>query len=145
MSPSINDARYGIRQLHKRPGFTLLAVLTLALGIGTVATLHSVFRTWVSDPFPYADADRIVHVWSDIAKDGEGPLSSPDSLDLREQNRSFSHMARTASIALIWVVTRRSPSMRSVARPACCVSLECSCCSGVSSTSLTKRTPSPHA
>ena len=87
------DIRYGIRMLQKSPGFTIVAVLTLALGIGTVSTLYSVFKAWVFDPFPYPDADRIVHVWSSIAKDGEGPLSAPDFIDIREKNQSFSHIA----------------------------------------------------
>lgn len=93
MNTLVNDLRFAIRQLRKSPGFTAVAVLTLALGIGTVSTLYSVFKVWVFDPFPYPDADRIVHVWSSIVKDGEGPLSAPDFLDIREQNQSFSHMA----------------------------------------------------
>ncbi len=93
MSFLINDIKYGIRQLLKSPGFTIVAVLTLGLGIGATATLFSVFKAWVFNPFPYPDADRIVHVWSNIAKDGEGPLSAPDFLDIREQNKSFSDIA----------------------------------------------------
>ncbi len=92
MSTLLNDIKYGIRQLRRSPGFTTVAVLTLGLGIGAVATLYSAFRAWVFDPFPYPDADRIVHVWSNVAKDGEGPLSAPDFLDIRGQNSSFSHI-----------------------------------------------------
>ena len=93
MTTLLNDIKYAIRMLRKSPGFTTVAVLTLALGIGAVATLYSVFRAWVFNPFPYPDADRIVHVWSNISKDGEGPLSVPDFLDIRKQNKSFSRMA----------------------------------------------------
>jgi len=88
-----HDLKYGVRMLARSPGFTVVAVLTLALGIGTVSTLYSVFKEWVFDPFPYPDADRIVHVWSSIAQDGEGPLSEADFLDIREQNQFFSLIA----------------------------------------------------
>ena len=93
MSTFAHDLKYAFRQLHKNPGFTIVAVLTLGLGIGATATLFSIFRAWVFNPFPYPDADRIVHVWSSISKDGEGPLSAPDFLDIREQSESFSDIA----------------------------------------------------
>ncbi|MGD8786418.1 MAG: ABC transporter permease [Phycisphaerales bacterium] len=88
-----HDIKYGIRQLWKSPGFTIVAVLTLGLGIGATATLFSVFKAWVFNPFPYPDSDRIVHVWSNVSKDGEGPLSPADFLDIRERNKSFSDIA----------------------------------------------------
>jgi putative ABC transport system permease protein len=93
MTTLINDIKYGVRQLIKSPGFTIVAVLTLGLGIGATATLFSVFKAWVFNPFPYPDADRIVHVWSSVSKDGEGPLSAPDFIDIRKQNKSFSNIA----------------------------------------------------
>ena len=92
MNALINDIRFAFRQLRKNFGFTTIAVLTLGLGIGATTTLFSVFKAWVFDPFPYPNPDRIVHVWSSIAKDGEGPLSSADFLDIRAQNESFSHI-----------------------------------------------------
>ncbi|MGD2093381.1 MAG: ABC transporter permease [Phycisphaerales bacterium] len=93
MSTLINDIKYGVRQLWKSPGFTIVAVLTLGLGIGATATLFSVFKAWVFNPFPYPSSDRIVHVWSNVSKNGEGPLSAPDFLDIRERNKSFSDIA----------------------------------------------------
>ena len=93
MSFLINDIKYGIRQLWKSPGFTVVAVMTLGLGIGATVTLFSVFKAWVFNPFPYPDADRIVHVWSNVSKDSEGPLSESDFLDIRERNKSFSDIA----------------------------------------------------
>jgi putative ABC transport system permease protein len=93
MGTLVNDVKYAIRQLRQSPGFTAVAVVTLALGIGATATLFAVFKAWVFSPFPYPDADRIVHVWSRIAKDGEGPLSAPDFADIREQNECFSDIA----------------------------------------------------
>lgn len=93
MSALIKDVKYSIRQLLKNPGFTIIAMVTLGLGIGATTTLFSVFRALVFNPFPYPDADRIVHVWSSVSKDGEGPLSTPDFLDIKERNKSFSDIA----------------------------------------------------
>ncbi len=93
MGTFFNDIKYSIRQLWKSPCFTFVAVLTLGLGIGATVTIFSVFKAWVFNPFPYPDADRIVHVWSNISKDSEGPLSAPDFLDIRERNKSFSDIA----------------------------------------------------
>ncbi|MBN2183575.1 MAG: ABC transporter permease [Sedimentisphaerales bacterium] len=93
MSNLINDIKYAFRQLRRNPGFTVVAVLTLGLGIGATTTVFSVFKAWIFNPFPYPDADRIVHVWSNISKNGEGPLSEADFLDIKERNQSFSNVA----------------------------------------------------
>ncbi len=82
------DIRHGFRMLMKDPGFTVVAVLTLGLGIGATSTLFGVFEPLVLDPFPYPRSDRIAYVWSN---DG-GPLSAPDFLDFREQNTSFADL-----------------------------------------------------
>ena len=81
-----SDLRYAFRRLARTPGFTLIAVCTLALGIGASAALFSALRALVLAPLPYERADQLVHVWS-----GPGwPLSTPDYLDLHEQAQSFS-------------------------------------------------------
>src|SRR5215813_1015602 len=56
------DLRYGARMLLKQPGFTLLAVLTLALGIGSTTTIFSAIQNILLDPFPYTDAHRVVAI-----------------------------------------------------------------------------------
>ena len=56
------DLRYGLRGLAKRPGFTILAVLTLALGIGAATTIFSVIYNVMLDPFPYTDAHRVAQI-----------------------------------------------------------------------------------
>ena len=82
----ISDLRYSFRRLAQTPGFTLIAICTLALGIGASAALFSALRALVLAPLPYERADQLVHVWS-----GPGwPLSTPDYLDLHEQAQSFS-------------------------------------------------------
>lgn len=82
----ISDLRYAFRRLARTPGFTLIAVCTLALGIGASTALFAVLRALVLNPLPYQEAERLVHVWS-----GPGwPLSTPDYFDLRDQTTSFS-------------------------------------------------------
>ena len=54
-----HDLRYGLGMLSKRPGFTILAILTLALGIGAATTIGSVVDTVLLNPFPYKSADRL--------------------------------------------------------------------------------------
>jgi putative ABC transport system permease protein len=61
MQSLFQDLRYGFRQLTKSPGFTLTAVISLALGIGATAAVFSVVYAVLLDPYPYADADRMVH------------------------------------------------------------------------------------
>jgi putative ABC transport system permease protein len=59
----MTDARYAARRLRARPGYTLLAVLTLALGIGGTAAVFGIARPLVFDPLPYANADRVAFFW----------------------------------------------------------------------------------
>ncbi len=82
----LSDLRLALRNLAKTPGFTAVAVITLAVGIGATAAMFSSLRALVIEPFSYPRADQLVMVWS-----GDGwPLSSPDYFDLHEQATSFS-------------------------------------------------------
>lgn len=68
MQSLLQDLRFGIRQLIKIPGFTLTSVLSLALGIGATTAVFSVVWGFLVDPYPYAGADRMVHLRTDTGK-----------------------------------------------------------------------------
>jgi predicted permease len=87
MNTFLQDLRYGLRALLKRPGFTLIALLTLALGIGANSAIFSVVYGVLLKPLPYKDAGRIV-----IAN-----ISPPDFRDVKAASQSFDQMAMWAS------------------------------------------------
>src|ERR1044072_9507109 len=93
----IQDLRYGLRTLRKHPGFTAVAVIALALGIGANTAIFSVVNTVLLRPLPYKDPDRLVMVWEDDTKGGY-PRDTPavaNYVDWRDQNQDFDGMAAT--------------------------------------------------
>jgi MacB-like periplasmic core domain len=87
------DLRIGIRILLKTPGFTLISVFTLALGIGANTAIFSVINAVFLRPLPYAEADRLVFVGHSWDGGLPGSMSAPNYLDLRDQNRVFESTA----------------------------------------------------
>src|SRR5215218_9921387 len=82
----MTDLRLSLRALGKSRGFALVAVLTLAVGIGSTTEIFSVLRAMVISPFSYPAQEQLAQVWS-----GNGwSLSPADFLDLHEQSTSFS-------------------------------------------------------
>ncbi len=87
------DLRYGARTLRKSPGFTAVAALTLALGIGSATTIFSAIQNILLDPFPYTDAQRVVaieiHDTASGRPGGRTYYQAPEFLDYQEQNHVF--------------------------------------------------------
>ena len=88
------DLRFALRTLRRSPTFTIVAVLTIALGIGATAAIFSVVKGVMLEPLPYPDAHRIVAVWMDNRRLNEPQdiHSYPNLMDLRSQNRVLSHL-----------------------------------------------------
>ncbi len=86
-----NDLRFGARMLLKTPGFTAVAVLSLALGIGGTSTIFSVINTLMFRPLPYEDPNRLVALHEEPPREVRFPrgTSTGNLLDWREQNQSF--------------------------------------------------------
>jgi predicted permease len=89
----IQDVRYGLRQLRRSPGFAIIAVLTLALGIGANTAIFSVVNGVLLNPLPYSEPDRLVTVDARKPDFPRGSISYPNFLDWHRMNQSFSFFA----------------------------------------------------
>src|SRR5436190_21963367 len=89
----IRDIRYGLRSLLKAPGFTAIAVLTLALGIGAVSAIFSFVDGVLLKPIPYPNPERIVLLWEKPPDGGNNVVSAMNFLDWKAQSDAFSSMA----------------------------------------------------
>jgi len=91
------DLRVGARMLRRSPGFTIVAVLTLAIGIGANTAIFSVLRSVLMRPLPYPHAEQLVQVWTDHRALGRAEpewLTPPDYIDIRDGNHTFASMAQ---------------------------------------------------
>ena len=93
MEQLLQDLSYGVRALWKNPGFAIVIVLTLALGIGANTAIFSVVRAVVLAPLPYPQPDRLVMVWENRPNVKTLAISCPDFLDWQRSTRSFEKMA----------------------------------------------------
>jgi putative ABC transport system permease protein len=90
-----DDVRFGLRMLRKQPGFALVAILTLGIGIGASTAMLSLMQDILIRPLPYAHSDRLYAIWASSESMGQARVaaSGPDFVDYLEQNRSFTHIA----------------------------------------------------
>lgn len=89
----LRDIKFAIRQLTKNPGFTCVAILVLALGIGASVAIFAFVDAALLEPLPYANPNRIMSVNESDTELPGWPLSYPDFLDWQAQNKSFSSLA----------------------------------------------------
>jgi putative ABC transport system permease protein len=98
MDSIFKDIRYGLRSLLKRPGFTAIALIALALGIGANTAIFSLVNAVVLQPLPYPEPDRLVWMWGNIRNGGNRASVAPlDFLDFRSQNKTFEQLAASGS------------------------------------------------
>src|SRR5688500_2925060 len=89
LSHFIRDVRFSIRQLLKTPGFSVVAILTLALGIGASSAIFSVVNGVLLRPLPYPEPDALVRVHEVVPQYGRFSVAPAHFLDLRQQGHSF--------------------------------------------------------
>jgi len=96
METLISDIRYGVRSLLGRPAFTLISVVTLALGIGASTAIFSVVHAVLLRSLPYGNADQLVMVWENNQRRGpqqQNVINLGNFFDWKEQNHVFDDMA----------------------------------------------------
>ena len=97
MAQLVQDVRLAARRLGRTPGFTLLALVTLALGIGANTALFSVVHAVLLKPLPFAEPDRLYWVWSRHTSTDRYPFSLPEFCDYRDRNRTLGALAGFAN------------------------------------------------
>jgi putative ABC transport system permease protein len=89
----LHDMRFAVRQLAKSPGFTVVAVLTLALGIGANTAMFSVVNGVLLRPLPFPEPEALVRVYEVVPQIGRFPVAPANFFDWRNRNKTFEHMA----------------------------------------------------
>src|SRR2546425_166859 len=100
----MNDLRFAFRQLLKNPGFTAVAVLTLALGIMATTAMYSVIYAVVLDPFPYKDVDNLmsVKVWDPAQQGYRTSYSAVQFIEIAERNSIFEGVIASTFSDIVW-------------------------------------------
>jgi predicted permease len=112
MAGLVQDLRYALRQLRKDPGFTAVAVITLALGIGATTAIFSVVYGVLLRPLPYSGSNRIMAIFEVTTKGTWSRFADPNFDDCRDQNHSFQAMAKySANIASVSGASQPTRSM----------------------------------
>ena len=101
METLLKDLRYAFRSLLKRPGFSLIALIALALGIGANTAIFSLVNAVLLKPLPFPEPDQLVWAWGNIRNAGNRASVSPaDFVDFRSQNKTFEQFAASSTTAL---------------------------------------------
>ena len=114
MNTLLQDIRYGIRNLLKTPGFTAIAILTLALGIGANSALFSVVNGVLLNPLPYPESDKIITVYAKTSDFGHSSITYLNFLDWQKNNHSFSAIAARRNEDLILTGVGEGEQLRGV-------------------------------
>jgi putative ABC transport system permease protein len=96
MSILASELRYAVRSLRKAPGFSTLAILVLAVGIGATSAIFSLIDSILIRPLPFADPDRLVTLWERPPGYARNRVSPLNFLDWSEQNHAFASIAAVA-------------------------------------------------
>jgi len=99
METLIQDIRYGFRMLVKSPGFTAIAVITLALGIGTNTAMFSVVNSVLLRSVPFHDSSRVMVVWKTMSNGAPNAFSTPAFLEIRQQGDLLVHLGAFSNIS----------------------------------------------
>lgn len=104
ISTILQDLRYAARALRKSPGFTVIAALTLALGVGANTAIFSVVNAVMLRPLPFPEPDRLVRIWESNVERGRPTfaVSHPNFLDFRAQAGSFESLAAMNNAGFTW-------------------------------------------
>jgi predicted permease len=111
----ISDCRYAVRQFRRNPGFTVIVVLTLALGIGATTAIFSVVYGVLLRPLPYSNSTRIMAIFEVNSKGGWSRVADPNFDDFRDQGRSFQAIAKYSD-DIVSVSGVSQPTRTTVAR-----------------------------
>src|SRR3954471_13783920 len=95
MDTLVQDLRYALRLLLKSPGFAVVAIITLALGIGATTAMFTVVNSVILKPFPFSEPDRLVMIKERIQKLTDNPMSipAPDVLTFQRETKTFTGVA----------------------------------------------------
>jgi putative ABC transport system permease protein len=97
----LDDLRYALKSLARSRGFTLIAIVTLALGIGANTAAFSILNALLLRPLPYADSGRLDRIYRSIAQSPRGGVSPADYLDLKPQTGGYGEVAAYGASEMI--------------------------------------------
>src|SRR5450432_2162073 len=98
MDTILQDIRYALRLLRQSPGFTAVAVITLALGIGANTAMFSVMNSVLFHSLPFQDSSRVMVLWKTMSNGTPNAFSTPAFLEMRQQGNLLAHIGAFSSV-----------------------------------------------